>query len=76
MHRCLTRVRTTCRDLRKHLFGRFKRKGATDRGAPQPTEGRGRRRSRSPEPARETSEERRARIQEWSRKRKQEAAAA
>ena len=65
------------RDLRKHLFGRFKR-GAYKAAAPAAADaGRSSRRSRSPaREERETSEERRARIQEWSRKRKEEAAAA
>ena len=71
LHIRLTRRR--CRDLRKRLFGRYKRQ-AKARGAPEPTVGQGRARSRSPErEKRVTSEQRRARIQEWSRKRKEEA---
>jgi hypothetical protein len=55
------------RDLRKHLFGRYKRQ---KKDQPEEATERRSRRSRSPprEAARETSAERRARIAEWSRK--------
>jgi hypothetical protein len=68
---CNARLREF-RGLRKHLFGRFKRvarkaevEGDTGRS------GRGRSRSPAREEQRETSEERRERIAEWSRKRKE-----
>ena len=64
-----------CRDLRKRLFGRYKRAEKKAAAAGGDT-GRSSRRSRSPErEKRETSEERRERIAEWSRKRKEAAAA-
>ena len=73
---------STCRDLRKHLFGRYKRQAKkAGLSAPQDEpaeEERRSRRSRSPprEQARENSAERRARIAEWSRKFKEQGAAA
>lgn len=60
------------RDLRKHLFGRYKRAKKAEPAAAAVD--RRSRRSRSPaqEPVREGSAERRARIAEWSRKRRED----
>lgn len=63
----------SCRDLRKHLFGRYKR---GQKAEPAAAERRSRRsRSPVPEPTREGSAERRARIAEWSKKRREQGAA-
>lgn len=68
----MQRQRACCRDLRKRLFGRYKRAEKKAAAAGGGEAERPSRRSRSPErETRETSEERRARIAEWSRKRKE-----
>jgi hypothetical protein len=62
------------RDLKKHLFGRYRKERKQQAAGVE----RSSRRSRSPaaEASRETSEERRQRIAEWTRKRKEGAVAA
>lgn len=63
-----------CRDLKKHLFGRYQKEKRAAAAASADRRGR---RSRSPVAAvvRESSVERRERIAEWTRKRKEAAAA-